>query len=910
MGVTAAWGEGEAHRRPAERGGRDRTTNELRDCGNHGRGGAGAGERSPVEARRADDHNTAPGAAFAATLLRWRRARKMSQSALANQMGYDRSYVSQMESGRQAPTEDFARRADAVFQSDGTLWRLWCMYAAERGEGRRPAHMQPESPRHQDGYRTPPPSQLPHSVVDFVGRDEQLAQLKALVESGGHRTGSVLIVTIAGAGGVGKTALALHWAHQLRDLFPDGNLFADLRGFSSDPRLDPAEVLDTFLRGLGVPPEDVPGDARERATLFRSVLADRRVIILLDNAATAEQVRPLLPGASRSLVLVTSRDRLKALRAFDGACSILLGPLAEQDTVTLLRKVAGASRAGDEAEQWNLLARSCGGHPLTARMLADHAAHHPFTPLEEMAIDVEDGRPGIWRLLATAYHGPTSLQNAFALSYDALPSEAARLFRLLGLHPGVVISSPAAAVLSGREPRYTRGLLELLADVSLLEIAGQDRYRFHDLLRAYADDLAHATETVAEVDAARHRLLLWYLGSAAAAQRMIAPDFRAVTRYVSPHRVNPKEFADAREAVKWCEAEGQNLLAAARVAAAAGLDDMVWRFPEALQRYHIRRQPYEEWIALGELGLAAALRTDDAYGQAEMHNTLGVARVHLRDYEASLRHHSEALALRRRLSDEYGVSVSLNNLGFPYLKLRRFGDAQSCFTDAVTQARRIGDRGRQQISLLNLGHLENERSRPAAAIEPLLESLAIAENLQNGFGERAALGELSCAYAGLGRVSDATEAVQRGLAITVHELPAELAYVLSLFGRALCLPGHLESALGLLCDAELIFHDGNDRQRRAKALTDIGRAQQALHHLDAAAETYRLAADLHEAEGDYWRYAETLWLLGDVLVQQGRAEAARWSWEEGLVQLKGLTDPAALELRRCIAHTLSETPRT
>ncbi|MGO4421959.1 NB-ARC domain-containing protein, partial [Streptomyces sp. MCAF7] len=363
------------------------------------------------------------------------------------------------------------------------------------------------------------PRQLPGDVRGFVNRTEELHRLDAIL-AGGERDSSavVAICVIAGTAGVGKTSLALRWAHQVKTAFPDGQLYVNLRGYDPGEPVTAREALHRFLTGLGVQPGAVPTDTEAAAALFRSLLADRRMLIVLDNAATVTQVRPLLPGHAGSLVIVTSRSRLSGLAVRDGAHRITLGTLPEPEAVSLLRAVTSGYRPEDDAEKLSELARLCARLPLALRIAAERAASHPHMRLDELIADLRD-ESALWAALSTGdEQDADAVRSVFAWSYRALPPDAARLFRLLGLHPGPAFGLGAVSALAGVSVRQARQLLDVLVGAHLLEQTAPDRFEFHDLLRAYATEQSRLDETADSRAGALRRVLDWYLHTADAAQ--------------------------------------------------------------------------------------------------------------------------------------------------------------------------------------------------------------------------------------------------------------------------------------------------------------------------------------------------------------------------------------------------------
>lgn len=366
------------------------------------------------------------------------------------------------------------------------------------------------------------PRQLPGDVHGFVNRLGEMEVLSNHLRDEGPEGGARSpIHVITGTAGVGKTALALHWAHRVREHFPDGQLYVDLRGYGAGSSIEPDQVLNRFLRALDVPADAVPPDIDSRSALFRSLLAERCVLILLDNAATAAQVRPLLPA-----VLVTSRDRLSGLVAREGARRLTVRTLEPAEAVELLEHVTERHRPRDDLHEVSELARLCGRLPLALRIAAERAAGRPHMPLGALIQDLRD-ESALWDALATDDEEEAdAVRTVFAWPYRALPEETARQFRLLGLHPGDDFDSAAAAALSGLPVRRARRVLDSLVGAHLVEQADPDRYRFHDLLRSYAWDQARQKESPKGRQEALTRLVTWYLRTADVAARAVDSPLR------------------------------------------------------------------------------------------------------------------------------------------------------------------------------------------------------------------------------------------------------------------------------------------------------------------------------------------------------------------------------------------------
>ena len=350
------------------------------------------------------------------------------------------------------------------------------------------------------------PRQLPPAIPSLVGRAHELVTLTRILDEPTERSAAVVISVITGTAGVGKTALAVHWAHRVQGHFPDGQLYVNLRGYDPGPPMTPNQALDGFLRALDVPAGKIPASVAERAALYRSLLDGRRVLVILDNANTAEQVRPLLPGSPDCLAVVTSRSLLSGLVVRDGAHRVRLTPLPLAEAIVLLRQIIGAARVDAELNTAAKLARQCAYLPLALRIAAERVASHPCRTLADLTEELANERDRLDMLVA-GDDDTTAVRVVLSWSYQALPPETARVFRLLGLHVGPDISVPATAALASITTPRARQLLDFLTGVHLVEETGHDRYRFYDLLRLYAAERAATEETDHERDNAVRRLL-------------------------------------------------------------------------------------------------------------------------------------------------------------------------------------------------------------------------------------------------------------------------------------------------------------------------------------------------------------------------------------------------------------------
>src|SRR5215469_1546673 len=501
------------------------------------------------------------------------------------------------------------------------------------------------------------PRQLPTRVPHFAGRASELALLDGVLDDAAadrvaESTG-VVISAIGGTAGVGKTALALHWAHRVAHQFKDGQLYANLRGFDTgnEGPADPADVLRGFLGALGVHPERLPPDAEGLAALYRSVLSGRRMLVLLDNAADAAQVRPLLPASPDCLVIVTSRRELAALAAREGARLLQLDVLSEQEANELLVTRLGKERAA--AEPWAVteLATLCARLPLALSVVVARAAAAPNLPLSSLAAELTELGG---RLDALDVGDPAAnVRTVLSLSYRHLPEKAARMFRLLGLHPGPDISAAAAASLAGVPVAAARVALRDLTRASLLTEVATGRYAFHDLLRAYAAEQQTTPEGVANTT---RRMLDHYLHAAHRAHRVLYPGRELIGLDALAPGVTPETFGGKASALAWLEAEYQVLLKVTDVAARTGFDTHAWRLPVVLWTFHNVCGHWHDGMRLHRLALEAARRCGDVSGQAHVLRGLGSFAMSTGDAAEAYQCLTAAQAAFTKLGDTLGLA--------------------------------------------------------------------------------------------------------------------------------------------------------------------------------------------------------------------------------------------------------------
>jgi tetratricopeptide (TPR) repeat protein len=563
-----------------------------------------------------------------------------SLRVLAARTSYDYSYLAKVERGDRAPTIELAEQCDQALGSNGELTALL---------RRRPA-------------------QLPPATGQFVGRREELAQLDAAVART-QPEGSPTVVVITGPPGVGKTGLALHWAHGAVDQYPDGQLYVDLRGYAPTEvaaRL-PETVLEEFLTALGIP--DMPQGLERRTALYRSVLATQQVLVVLDNAADVEQIEPLLPGSASCTVLVTSRRALPELAVRVSATGIRLEPMSAQESATLLRTVI----PDQETDALDRLADLCGRLPLALRIAGERIVgrrHYTVTDLLE-ELDDEQRRLDALR----AGRGESAAMRAvISWSYQALPADQARMFRLLGLLRGTHVSAGAAAALAGVPVAAGRDILDELAGTHLVEVTNRDRYEQHNLLHAYAAEQAVHDEPGPEQARAVLRMTDWYVHTVRSVGQSLAPGRNVPLELAQPvDGVRPSVFTDDLAALAWCDREAPNFAAVINLAVRQGQADprlshelwtAAWQLAIVLWDWLQIRRPLALWVETHEAALLAASLAGSAQAGAWVSTNLAEALHQQGNHERSRQCFEHALQVRRDAGDLYGQAWTLAGLAF------------------------------------------------------------------------------------------------------------------------------------------------------------------------------------------------------------------------------------------------------
>ncbi|WP_422736369.1 BTAD domain-containing putative transcriptional regulator [Micromonospora sp. WMMD729] len=643
-------------------------------------------------------------------------------------------------------------------------------------------------------------AQLPPPVPTFTGRAAELAALDALLDRGGA-------VVVSGTAGVGKTALVVHWAHRVAQRFPDGQLYVNLRGF--DPAAtptDPMRVLRGFLEALGVPPARMPSDADSMVSRYRTVVAGRRLLVVLDNARDADQVRPLLPGSPDCLVVVTSRDQLVPLVVTESAQPVVLDLLSPDEARDMLVRRLGARPVAEEPAAADDIADRCARLPLALAIVAARASTNPRFSLAAVA----DELGGL-----DAFHGgdaTTDVRAVFSWSCRILSPPAVRLFRLLSLHPGPDVAAPAVASLAGCTPQAVGPLLTELTRANLLAEHRHGRYAYHDLLRAYATGLADEAEPAADRRAAVHRLLDHCLHAAHVADLALHPHFSTISLPAPLAGVTPEAPRNRSAASAWFAAEIPVLLAAVPLAARSGFEGHAWRLAWCMAGYLHRQGHWQDWLGTQRIALAAASRIGDRAGQGHAHRSLGLACSRLRRYDEADDHLRRALDLFGEVGDDAGRAHTCLNLGQLAERRGDIRDALGHSQRALTLFRRAGNRAGQGYTLNAVGWQEGLLGDHHRALTSCGEALRMLQEVDDVQGQADTWDSLGHAHHQLGDDRQAVACYERALELfgQVHDRYAEASTYVNLGGS--------HRALGDLAAARAAWH------RALRILDELGDA--------------------------------------------------------------------------------------
>jgi DNA-binding SARP family transcriptional activator len=739
----------------------------------------------------------------------------------------------------------------------------------------------------------PPARQLPADTPSLVGRDAEMERLDAF------STGHGRLVLVVGAAGTGKTALAVHWAHRRAARFPGGQFFVDMHGFGAGQRKPATEALTQLLGAMGIPADEVPGTTDAQIGLLRSQLAGRRALLVLDDVADPDQVRPLLPGDPGSLVVVTSRDRLGGLVALDGARRLALDILAPEAATALLAEAAGADRIAADPEGAAELARLCGYLPLALRIIGGRLADQPHRTLRGPISEL--GASGRLGYMQVDDDVRASVRGAFDLSYRALPQAAQRMFRLLSTVPTPGgLSTAAGAALAGVGVEEAGRLLDALARLHLVTSTGDGRFSCHDLLLEFAGQL---TAGSAERDQAVHRLLDFYLHSVDAAALHMQNAYERPVRGPAADGSRPLTFAGPPDAHNWLDAEWDNMVAALGHAASTGLHTAAWRLAEALDPHgylHLRAAR-SDWLAVLGTALDSACRTGDPRGEAALRRCRGLLLWYLGEFDSAAREHDRAIVLARRAGWRQGEAAALRGKGASLVQLSRGREAIALFEQALGACIRLGDQMGIMANLNNLAATHRELGDLDEAARHLA-ALSQGGSLQMEVMPLGTLGQIRHAQ---GRLKEATAALERSVALSrasggSRRYEAESLIALAAVHRD---ARRYDEALAGYADLLVFARQTGDPLTEILALNGLagveirlGRAAQAVTHLESA-------LDLITRTGYRLGHVEALVTLATAHCRLGHeAPATEWATQALALARKYGPDIAEAEAHSALAE--------
>ncbi|MEV0385446.1 BTAD domain-containing putative transcriptional regulator [Nonomuraea sp. NPDC050643] len=742
--------------------------------------------------------------------------------------------------------------------------------------------------------------QLPPDHADFVGRREELATVTRNLLSA-HRhvppTGAAVpISAVSGQGGVGKTTLAVHIAHRLRHEFPDGQLYIDLRGGEKHP-LDATEALGRFLRALGLDSSAMPAELDQRVELYRERIADRRYLVVLDNAADEVRLRPLIPGTPGCAVLITSRHRLATLPATQ---RIDLDVLPVEDAVEMLGNIIGDDKTAEAPEDAHRLVQLCGRLPLAVRIAAAKLAARPHWSLGHLVSRLRDTRGRLGQLS----HGSHEVRASIGIGYQGLAPLAQRMFCRLGLLEAPDFAAWVGAALLDTSEQVAEQLIEQLADVRLLEVAGHGpdgevRFRFHDLTGAYARERAETEEEDGERAAALQRAFSgWLVMTQRAHAHLCGGDYRIISGNGIRWRPDARTAERVvRDPLAWIEAERAGIVAGVRQCASLRLDELCWDWAMSAMNLFETRSCHDEWRATHETALHSARMSGDIRGQAAMLN--GLARLHFAqdDLTGCGRALEEALDLFDKAEDRHGHALALVNMAELHRLQGRNADALTCYEQAMDGLAQAGDRSTEITVMRGIGRIHFNQRRFELADTFIRRAIQLADDtgdVRSREFTRIVLGEIELARGDLAASEASLSRALEGL--DALGFPSGIAYASLGLAEARLARHDLADAERLLQQALAVYRDTGDNVGQARVLFTRAELRRRQRRLDEAAAMLTEVVAICQAIPAPRRHGLALRALGDVRRDAGDLLAALAAWQRSLTILEATSSPEAIEV--------------
>jgi len=706
----------------------------------------------------------------------------------------------------------------------------------------------------------PRPAQLPPRVGHFVARREQLRALDEALDD----ASDTQIVVVSGAGGMGKTAVAVQWAHEVRDRFPDGQLFLDLRGHDDRIAMTATAALIHSLRALGVPEGGLPSERPEQVSLLRSLLDGRRVLIVLDNAATTDQVLPMVPPTPTSMLVVTSRRAMSALTTYHCVRDIRLDGMTRGESLTLLRDIIGAKRVEREPVDAATIVTSCGGLPLALRIAAAKLLHRPDLMLRSLAVELST----VDKLVVLRTDDDSrDVRAVFASAYQALSAPAAALFRRLGVHPELAFGGHLAAAVSGLSLEQTERALAELADAHLIAGAGDSRYRYHDLIGLYAAECARLDEDPVARAETVTRLLDWYLAIADAANRVQPSTHNRVTPTLLYPPAELPFAAGHQGALAFLDGERTNLLPVVRLAVSEGRDAAAWQLVYLLSGFYSTRGRWADRIELCRIGLASAQRLGDAMAEGLLGGALGLAYIRMLRFTEALASLYPAMERAQAAGDDLGAGRIRNSIGTAYARLRRYEEAVEIYQQALAAQQGSGDRIGVAVALHNIGLGRVRQGRPELGFAHLTEALRLTREVGDHRMEAMVLVGLGEAFLAQGRQGPALDSYRQALKLqqAVDDRQHQVESMVSI-GTVLLDGDEHHEALTHLREGLRLSQELGDQHLTSVCLKALAEAHLRRDELDLADECLRQALAIRATAPDAYEEAA----IHSVLVQLAR----------------------------------------
>ncbi|KAB8184305.1 tetratricopeptide repeat protein [Nonomuraea phyllanthi] len=733
------------------------------------------------------------------------------------------------------------------------------------------------------------PRQLPADIVRFTGRGDSLRELDRILPD---EPSAVTIAVITGAPGIGKTALATRWGHHHVSRFTDGQLYIDLHGHSPGEPVTSMQALHQLLYGLGVAQDAIPHGTAEREALYRSLLADRRLLLVLDNAAGAEQLRPLLPGSSRCKVVVTSRDSLRGLTATHDVHMLTLDVMSDDEAMALLTTILGDERVSHEKEALESLVRLCGCLPLALRLAAAHLLGQPSLSIS----DFVTAFVGQDRLTALDIEGDprVGVRHAFRLSYEGLGATARRTFRMMGLHPGPNIGIDEIIVMAG-EPRNDIGsALNALMNAHLISRDVSGRYVLHDLVWLFARELSDAHDSERLRLSALSRLFDWLLHAVKAAMNHIYPSTLSHTlRCPEPVHELPV-FDGFDSASAWLELRYPMLLSTVDHAVRHGYNAHVWQLVELLDYFFYLRNRIDDWLAGLRTALEAVRQVKDQDGEGRILNALGMAHLMAGHVREGIDYQQHALDLSRTVGDPMGEAYSLYRIGYSRLWIGEFHQAIADSSGAVGLYRQLQNKRGQILATVALGIAYLRVGRLEEALSSLRECLAFDRADGNRSDEGYTLTLLGDVYDSLGDSAMALDCFEHAVRLNreIGQCRFE-ASALNGIGRVYRVQGRLAESLDLHLRALALIREGGDKTAECEILMDLGRCHLAVGDAHEALQTYTIARDIADDITDPYLQGLAQGALGEAHDRLGRRDEAACHFRMALDILAPMGVPQA-----------------